>query len=207
MAASNPVKRLSAEERRARILDGAMSVFAERGYDAASMSAIAAEAGITPAVIYDHFKSKAELQVELLSRETDAILMTVWEALADAAPEPPATLRAGFAAFFEWVENHPDAWRMLFRDAPTDRTVSRAYGKLGKRVTEAIGAMLRENAAPSIKQGPGAETRIAMFAQILASAQTGLAFWWYANRNVPRERVVDGLFQFCWKGLEQLGQT
>ena len=59
-------ERISAEERRLRILDAAVEVFAERGYTAAKMQDIAARAGVVPSVLYDHFGSKRELHITLL---------------------------------------------------------------------------------------------------------------------------------------------
>src|SRR5262245_36484472 len=58
-------KRIPAEERRGRILDAAVQVFAEHGYTAAKMSDIAARAGVVPSVLYDHFGSKKELHITL----------------------------------------------------------------------------------------------------------------------------------------------
>jgi len=58
--------RISAEERRIRILDAAVEVFAEHGYTAAKMQDIAARAGVVPSVLYDHFGSKRELHITLL---------------------------------------------------------------------------------------------------------------------------------------------
>ena len=63
--ARSPV-RLSRPRRRQRILDAAVEAFAARGYEAASMSEIAASAGITKPVLYDHFASKRDLFVELM---------------------------------------------------------------------------------------------------------------------------------------------
>ena len=59
-------ERISAEERRIRILDAAVEVFAEQGYTAAKMQDIAARAGVVPSVLYDHFGSKRELHITLL---------------------------------------------------------------------------------------------------------------------------------------------
>ena len=59
-------RRIPAEERRVRILDAAVEVFAEHGYDAAKMQDIAARAGVVPSVLYDHFGSKRELHITVL---------------------------------------------------------------------------------------------------------------------------------------------
>lgn len=51
-----------------RILDAASELFAEGGYDAVSMSAIAQRAGISKANIYHHFKTKSDLYAAVLQR-------------------------------------------------------------------------------------------------------------------------------------------
>ena len=54
------------EETRARLLEAAQKVFALYGFDAASVSLIAAEAGISKGALYVHFDSKEALFREIL---------------------------------------------------------------------------------------------------------------------------------------------
>ena len=49
---STPRKRLTGEERRAAILDSALTVFSRRGYHASSIDDIAREAGVSKALIF-----------------------------------------------------------------------------------------------------------------------------------------------------------
>jgi AcrR family transcriptional regulator len=58
--------RLSADRRRRQLLDVARDVFARRGFHATSMDDVAAAAGVTKPVLYQHFPSKRALFVELL---------------------------------------------------------------------------------------------------------------------------------------------
>src|SRR3954466_11583336 len=95
-----PRRRLSAAERREQILGAAMEVFAERGYQEASMVEIARAAGITPAVIYDHFASKAELQITLLEGQTEELLTFVGTAVAGDFEDTGEQIRVGVDAFF-----------------------------------------------------------------------------------------------------------
>src|SRR5829696_2853906 len=125
-----PRRRLEPALRRELILAGAMGLFAERGYDGTSMGAIAQAGGVTPAVIYDHFPSKARLAIELLERQTAELLGFVGKALEGAPVDAAAQMRTGVDAFFAYVEEHPFAWRMLFRDASTDPEVASAYRRL-----------------------------------------------------------------------------
>ncbi|GLH72482.1 hypothetical protein GETHLI_09840 [Geothrix limicola] len=75
-----------------QILDAAQAVFAEEGLRAASLRAIARQAGCDPALIYYHFDSKETLFKALLDRRFPAVLHDV-ERLADPADVRPTALR------------------------------------------------------------------------------------------------------------------
>jgi AcrR family transcriptional regulator len=61
-------RREQAEQTRSRVLDAAAAVFAERGYERASIAAIAARAGVAEETVYGHFKNKRTLLGELVER-------------------------------------------------------------------------------------------------------------------------------------------
>ncbi len=67
-----------------RILDAAEEVFAERGYDAASLGDVADRVGIRPQAIYNHFSGKRELYAAVLER----LLCPFLTLLDDAASAP-----------------------------------------------------------------------------------------------------------------------
>jgi len=54
------------QERRSEILDAAASIFAERGFDGTSTSAIALKCGVSKALLYHYFASKEEILFEML---------------------------------------------------------------------------------------------------------------------------------------------
>ena len=197
-------QRLRAEERRERILEGALEVFARRGYQEASMAAIAKAAGITPAVIYDHFGSKAELHVTLLESQAEKVLLSVGAALAAAPDDLRERVRVGVDAFFAFVEQQEFAWLLLFRDPPTDPAITASHGRLQQNATMGIAAFIRQSAPAALLDHPDAERDLEMFAQLLRTAQNGLAAWWYDHREVPRKVLVDRVVEFCWVGLERV---
>lgn len=199
-----PRRRLSADERREAILDAALGQFAERGYHASSIDDIAHAAGVSKALIYEHFASKEELHLNLLERNAQELL----ERLGASVPptEPGETrLRAGLDAFFAFVDERRGAWRMLFREA-SDPQVSAALERVVEEVTSVVAALIAEEPAAEAGEFDEAERRqaIHMLAQMLVGGAQSLANWWSDHQDVPRERLVEIAMDFAWLGLERL---
>jgi AcrR family transcriptional regulator len=200
-------QRLTRDERRTRILEAASQVFADRGYEGASIEEIADAAGITRPVIYDHFDSKRDLHISLLELHMEELLEFMGDRVA-SEESPAGRMEAGMRAFFEFVETHPYAWRILFRDpTPADEEIVAAHQRVNGRVSEALVAMI---GATPIAEHPGdaveREVAWAMWAQIMKNAAHGLAFWWYEHREVPREELVSVTMNALWVGFERFQQ-
>src|SRR5918995_6995571 len=101
MGSGVAAKRITGPGRRRRILDAAAEAFAARGYHATAVGQVAEAAGITKPVVYDHFRSKRELFVELLENTRDELLARGTEALGGDAP-PVDRIRAAIDAFFAY---------------------------------------------------------------------------------------------------------
>ncbi len=65
---SAPADEKASQSTRERILDSATRLFAEHGFESASMPAIAKASGITAGAIYKHFESKGDLLLEVVKR-------------------------------------------------------------------------------------------------------------------------------------------
>ena len=195
--------RLSREQRREVIARAAEELFAEHGYAEASMDAIAARAGVSAPVVYDHFASKAELHLALLRERGPAILAAVAERVA-AQTGHEARLRAGVDAFFAFVHDHPATWRLLFRDAPADAAVAEQARRQQAQTTRALAALLRADAGVWGGADPDAEQATEIVAELLKSGLNGLAGWWWDHPDVPRERLVELVMAALWTGLERL---
>jgi AcrR family transcriptional regulator len=196
-------RRLKRPERRALIERAASQLIAERGYDAASLEEIAAAAGISKSVLYDHFPSKAELQISLLNENSDALMAFVAERVS-AADGPEARLRSGIEAFFEFVETHPFAWRTIFRDPPSDPRVAEAFIAMHRNVTHGIATMFRTEPEVAAVIESGDDQRLVMLAEQLKMAMRGLAGWWYEHREHTREEMVAAVMDLVWLGIERL---
>src|SRR6266705_4781259 len=70
-------------DKRARILDAAVKVFAERGYFSSTVAEIARAAGVADGTIYLYFKSKDDLLLRLFDEKMTDLLGEAREALAE----------------------------------------------------------------------------------------------------------------------------
>jgi AcrR family transcriptional regulator len=110
---------------RARLLEAAAKVFAERGFYAATLDDVAAEAGMTKGAIYGNFKSKEALFLELFRRPAAGVrpvfkagaplkeqLRRLGQAVVDFLPTAE---RRGvlFTEFQRYVQTHPEFRREI----------------------------------------------------------------------------------------------
>src|ERR1700746_3841841 len=87
VTSTSPSRRVERKQRlRGEILAAASKMFADRGYEAVTLRAIAKEIGYTHAVIYQHFPDKWHILVEL-SRATIGEMIQNFDAIAAQHPE------------------------------------------------------------------------------------------------------------------------
>ena len=193
---------MPAGERRAAILDAALGVFAERGYHAASIDEIAREAGVSKALIYEHFASKQALWASLLDAQVAEIFRRLAAGAATAEPGE-VRLRAGVDAFLTFVEERRGAWRMLFREA-ADPEVMAFLDRVRSQVAGVVAALIAAEPAAAREGEADPQQAIEMLAEQLVGAVQALANWWADHQEVPREVLVDRVMDFAWIGLERL---
>ena len=116
--ATEPRKRaahLGPERRRPELLDAALRLFLDRGYDGTSMQAVADQAGVTKPVVYAAFESKDDLFRALLAREEERILAEIQGAFENAdLSDPETTLIEGFTGFLRAVGDSPEVYKLIF---------------------------------------------------------------------------------------------
>jgi AcrR family transcriptional regulator len=194
---------MPARERRKVLLGAALEAFSERGFHEVTLDEVAARAGVSKALIYEHFASKRELVRALLDTYVHELLGRLAEAIAAAEPGEER-MRTGVDAVLRFVEERPGAWRMLFRNSG-DPDIADLFAALQ---AEAAGAIASAMAADATEVGmappPGPE-QIEMLAQQLSGAVQAIATWWTDHPEVPREGVLEMVMDFCWVGFERLG--
>jgi AcrR family transcriptional regulator len=188
-------KRLSAGERRERVLAAATGLIAGRGYADAPIDAIAKAAGVTPPVLYDHFASKLALYEAVLDSHF-ANLREIW-ARFPVAELSSESIAASFDAWFAYVEANPDAARILFRE-PSAADAAAVHRAVSERSRDLVLQPLLgiPAGAPLTATGPDIE----MTWVVLRGVLQGLALWWVDQPDVPRDRVVDTALASLWRG-------
>ena len=187
------------------ILSAARTVFAEAGYDRASMRAVAKAAGITTPVLYDHFASKADLYAALVETEADA-LIAAWEQEGLEVPDGPIEqlFRRTIGTIFDWVAANEAGWRIIFLDSPSDPAVAQAHRRRQERATAVLAAQFAR--VPSLQLSVALERERAdeFLAEAAKWTVNAIAAWWWANRDLTRDQIVELTADLLWRGLGQV---
>lgn len=149
---------------RSRILDVAVELFAEVGYDKASIRELGARLGVTSAALYYHFANKQEILTAL----TDGITVAINTLADEAATEPDAAARQRrvLCGFLDLVAAHRNAMAVLESSLATMRTLDAG--------TRAGDAMERLAGLIAPDDGPGGRVRAVAALGMLTTAPVGL---------------------------------
>jgi AcrR family transcriptional regulator len=194
---------MAAADRREVIERAAAELFAERGYGGASIDEIARRSGVTPPVLYDHFASKSDLYQRLLERHF-AELRGVWR--EHFVGDDPAEQRVArsFDAWFAYVEEHPFAGRMLFRDTTGDPELKAIQEDAAARSRAALTPLFAAMPGAADLPGRATDEGLELAWVVMRGVLQGLAIWWYDHPDVPRERVVATAVNALWFGFERV---
>ena len=99
----------------AQLLESAKALFSRQGYDAASVSQIAAHAGVSKANVYHHYESKQALYLAVLRMACDEHAGRVEAMLEDAAPSSKKIFKLLAADLREMFER-PEFPRLVMRE-------------------------------------------------------------------------------------------
>jgi TetR/AcrR family transcriptional regulator len=98
------------------ILDAAVRLFSEHGYDGVSMRRIAESAGVSKANIYHHFASKEALYFAIMRRSAQELTELI-ESLAEGKGSFSQRLRVFASAHLEHLFEHAERVRLVLREA------------------------------------------------------------------------------------------
>ena len=107
--------RLSAPARREQLLDVTARLVAEGGFHTISIEAVSARAGVTRALVYNHFRDLRELLEAVIERETSRALAQVSETTLTNLSEgdPRELMLEALDAYLNAVRSSPSTWRLV----------------------------------------------------------------------------------------------
>lgn len=190
-------RRLSAEARRAQLIQVAREVFVEDGYHGAAMEQIATRAGVTKPVLYQHFESKKELYLALLTEDMSSLQSQVESAIDDARSNRER-IQNGLAAYFEFIDANEGSFHLLFRETlGADPDFREVIERFRDGIAARIGKIIAEDTTYPIA-----------VSELLARGVMGLgesaAQWWLERRSVDKAEVLKDLADLAWRGLSGL---
>ena len=103
---------MRAPDRREQILDITHAIVDAEGFHAATIGRIAAEAGVTRTVIYQHFGDLSRLFIALVDREAARARRQFEEAIAHRE-DGADVFKASFAGVLRAADAHPATWRLF----------------------------------------------------------------------------------------------
>ena len=112
---SNHRKRMTGKERREQLLDVGRRLFAERGFEGTSIEEIAAQAGVSKPVVYEHFGGKEGLYAVVVDREVERLLGMATRILG--GEHTREKFEAAAIVLLKYIEDDADGFRILVRDS------------------------------------------------------------------------------------------
>ncbi len=197
--------RLPRSVRERQMLEVAEQVFADRGYHAASVEAIAEGAGITKPMVYAYFGSKEGLYLACMKRARRRVFEAIdGAAAADAQPEE--ALWRGLLAFFAFVAEERASWMLLSGDALSQGGAIAAEGAKFRRLMARLVTQLLGEAAAAEGHDPARLPATEALAHALVGAAEALAAWWSEHPQHSTEAVALRLMNLAWLGFRDLAR-
>ncbi|MEO3844635.1 MULTISPECIES: TetR/AcrR family transcriptional regulator [unclassified Streptomyces] len=188
---------MTGKERREQLVDVGRMLFAARGFEATSVEEIAAKAGVSKPVVYEHFGGKEGLYAVVVDRETRQLLDMVAGALT--AGHPRELLEQAAFALLDYIDEYTDGFRIMVRDSP----VAQSHGSFASLISD-IATQVEDILGLEFKSR-GFDPKLApLYAQALVGMVALTGQWWLDVRKPKKAEVAAHLVNLAWHGLGDL---
>lgn len=195
-------RRIPAAERRQRILEAGAQAFATHGYHAANVQDIAAAAGVTKPVFYDHFDSKEEIFVELTEGARDELIARGSNVMGQTHTLEER-VSAAWDVFFQFVEEQPARARVLLVTPLGVPELQLVATRIQDEATRRLAQLLvaEQDLLPRARDR---EFRLLLCMEFIKCGMHGLARWWARHPDATREDMTRTVVDVAWRGLSGL---
>lgn len=183
------------EEKRNALLQAALELFAENGFNGSPTALIAKRAGVASGTLFFHFKNKEELIHELFRQIRTKIDKNVAASFQSQLPIRERFLQASSKALRYFLEN-PEEFKFVeqYHFSPySDRSYCSEEGNQSFR-----DLLLEAREQKLVKDAP------LLFLEAVAFGPIGSLAKEHANRGVPiDDEIVQMTVEACWDGLKR----
>ena len=194
--------RMTRAERREQLIDVARALFAERGLEGTSVEEIAAHAGVSKPVVYEHFGGKEGLYAVVVDREVRTLHDAIRTALTTPRANPRALIELGTLALLDYIDDHPNGFRIISRDSSATSPEGSFATILSDIASRVEGLLANE----FTKRELDAQTA-PMYAQMLVGLVALAGQWWMDTREeqqLDKPVVAAHLVNLAWYGMRNL---
>ncbi|MEU9334986.1 TetR/AcrR family transcriptional regulator [Streptomyces sp. NPDC048290] len=189
--------RMTGAERRQQLLEIGRTLFAAKGFEGTSVEEIAAKAGVSKPVVYEHFGGKEGLYAVVVDREMRRLLDGVTGSLT--AGHPRELLEQAAFALLDYIEEYTDGFRILVRDSP----IPQSTGSFASLISD-IATQVEDILGKEFKSR-GFDPKLApLYAQALVGMVALTGQWWLEVRKPKKAEVAAHLVNLAWHGLDGL---
>lgn len=187
--------RMPAAERRAQLLTEALQIFGTHGFHESSMDQIAAAAGVTKPVLYQHFASKESLFEAVLRAAAERLSMATERALANAS-SAREQVEFAFGAILDVCASDPATFRVLFEErGRLDPSVSQQLADTQHALALGISAHLH---------GVGnddEDLQLVLGHALVGMTEAALRYWFKHDARIDAAALKAQLIELAWVGL------
>jgi AcrR family transcriptional regulator len=182
--------RLPRDERRAILLNAALEVFTAAGYHSAAMDEIADRANVSKPVLYQHFPSKLDLYLAVLDLHIDSLVFELQKAIS-STPDNEQRVHATVVAYFAFIENEGEAFRLLFEsDMNVEPQVRMTYD-----TAAAVSAIISNDT------GLPKEVAMMLGVGLIGYTQVTARHWLDRDSKLSRQQAVELVENLMWRGI------
>jgi AcrR family transcriptional regulator len=202
-------RRLPRKVREQQMLDGALDVFSERGFHAASMDEIAERARVSKPLLYLYLGSKEETFRACIAREADRLVDAIGAATRAEAADEAERLWRGLTAFFTYVSQNRSSWVVLYQQGRSlNDSVADQLAQVREEIVSTVADLvLRAMRTRSPERGgPGyavMRREAGATAYALVGAADAMADWAVSHPSEAPETTAKRMMSLMWIGMER----
>jgi AcrR family transcriptional regulator len=189
---------MTSGERRTQLVEVAKSVFAEHGYDGATVEEIAHRARVSKPIVYEHFGGKEGLYAVVVDRESRRLLEMITSRLAPDLG-PLEKIHSSAVAFLDYIEADPDGFHVLIRDSPAGFSGGGMAGLMSD-----VAAKAEEVLAAAFHRSGVDPSSAPLYAHALVGMIVRVGAWWAEEGGMPKDVVAAHVAALAYTGLARL---